>query len=97
MKNEDMKVSELLKEKNSLENKVGDIEKALKAVNNEFANGYNYKDRGSVKISCCSQSLNLVLDRDVLKEAMKSQLKRLNEELSPVADKLAAIELMLNS
>lgn len=92
-----MKVSNLLKEKKDLESKVKEVNEGLRAVNNEFAINYNYKDRGGIRMHCGNQSINPVIDRDILKTALESQLTRLNEELSPVADKLAAIEMMLNS
>lgn len=92
-----MKVSELLKQKKDLESKIKEVNEGLRAVNNEFATNYNYKDRGGIRMHCGNQSINPVVDRDILKAALESQLNRLNEELSPVADKLAAIEMMLNS
>lgn len=92
-----MKVSELLKQKKDLESKIQEVNEGLKAVNNELAINYNYKDRGGIRMYCASHSINPVVDRDILKIALESQLTRLNEELSPIADKLAAIEMMINS
>lgn len=97
MKNENMKVSELLKTKSDLEGKINSIEAALKPVNLLCANGYNYKDRGSIRVFCSENSQDACLDRDLLKDALVKMHERLASELEPVSKKLEAIELMLNS
>ena len=97
MKIENMKVSELLKVKSDLDREIISIKATLVPVNNGKANGYNYKDRGSIRVFCGGSSEDSTLDRDLLLTALNNQLERLENEIKPINKKLDAIEMMLNS
>lgn len=97
MKIENMKVSELLKEKRDLDSKIISIINALGPVRGEKANGYNYNDRGTVRIFCGGYSVDSTIDKDLLLGVLLSQLERLESEVEPINKKLDAIEMILNS
>lgn len=92
-----MKVSELLKEKRDLDSKISSVIAALEPVRGEKANGYNYNDRGTVRVFCGGYSVDSAIDKDLLLAALTSQLDRLESEVEPINKKLDAIEMMLNS
>lgn len=97
MKIENMKVSELLKEKRDLDSKIRAVIQVLEPVKGEKANGYNYDERGTVRVFCGGLSADSTIDKDLLLASLTSQLDRLESEVEPINKKLDAIEMMLNS
>jgi hypothetical protein len=88
MKNKDMKVTELLKLKESIEHSLDRLDKAYNTARSENSPNVSIKVCENNYCTVSTEALVLLID---------SEVARLAERLCPINKKLEAIELMLNS
>jgi ribosomal protein L19 len=94
MKNEDMKITELLNAKKNIEYKIQCVVNAISILNRDTDSGY----QGSIIVKARTGSNSeTILQKELLIPALEKQLKIFREELEPIESKLNAIELMLNA
>lgn len=97
MKNEEMKVTELLKEKQHIEGCIARLVNQLRSLKREFDRSNNCSDCPTVEIYSRAKSFRSNIDSGLLITAVESQIETLQKQLEPIVKKLDAIELMLNS
>lgn len=92
-----MKVTQLLKQKREAEDLVKCIETAIDSVKGQLSNSRNFSDIGTVGLYVDATEFRVKIKKEFMQEALEKQLKVFQSELDPIANKLAAIEMMLNS
>jgi predicted RNase H-like nuclease (RuvC/YqgF family) len=97
MKNEEMKVTELLKEKQSIEGCITRLLTQLRSLKRELHESNNCSDCPTVEIYSSAKSFRSNIDSELLITAVERQIEMLQKQLDPIVKKLDAIELMLNS
>ena len=97
MKNQDMKVTELLANKKELGSEIARIRKAIWMINAQKDPASSAKRYDNVVSLFLSDGQERVtIDGKHLKPALEAQLSEFEAELEPINKKLDAIELMLS-